>query len=63
VLIVQVDSLDPEPSEQAFGHLLDILRPAIQALRRPVAVRNEIEAKFGGDYDLAASLWLGGYKP
>ena len=50
VLVVEVDSLDPEPLERALGSLLDVLWPAIQAPLLPVWT--EIKAEFGGDHDL-----------
>ncbi len=50
VLIEEVDGIDPEPLERAFGRLRDVLRPAVQAdpTRTPIGL--ELVGELGG-YD------------
>ena len=52
VLVEQIDGVDLEPLERRVDHLLDVLRPTIEA---PLLARRiEFKAELGCDHDLLA---------
>jgi hypothetical protein len=54
VLIEQIDGINPESFDRCLGDLLNALWPAIQTGPTGTAIRIELEAEFGGDYQLPA---------
>src|SRR4029077_3916094 len=52
VLVEEIDAVDLEPLERSVGHLLDVLRSAIEAPLPPVRI--EFKAELGRDDDLLA---------
>lgn len=55
MLVEEVDDVGPETLQRCFGHLLDVLGPAVKALPRRGAAGAHVEAELGGDDDPVAN--------
>src|SRR5438876_5648022 len=52
VLVEQVDRLDAQPLQRAFGRLPDAFGAAVEPVRTARAARTKVVAKLGGDDDV-----------